>query len=133
MADAVDTKVIQSDGKYHIARWTNLSDGTGEAAVIKLDVSTLLNANKRTATRTRLRKISWRVQGFPRVTLLWDATTDDEIMVLAAGTGELDFDAMGIPGLLDPQSSGYTGDVLLTAPATFTTGSYDIVTVWELI
>jgi hypothetical protein len=41
MADAVATQTIQEDGKTAIFRFTNVSDGTGESAVNKIDVSGL--------------------------------------------------------------------------------------------
>ncbi len=41
MADAVATQTIQDDGKTAIFRFTNVSDGTGESAVVKIDVSSL--------------------------------------------------------------------------------------------
>ena len=41
MADAVTTQTIQDGGKTAIFRFTNVSDGTGESAVAKIDVSSL--------------------------------------------------------------------------------------------
>ena len=41
MADAVATQTIQDDGKTAIFRFTNVSDGTGETAVVKIDASAL--------------------------------------------------------------------------------------------
>ena len=41
MADAVTTQVLQDGERQYIAKFTNLSDGTGESKVTKIDVSTL--------------------------------------------------------------------------------------------
>ena len=41
MADAVATQTIQDGGQTAIFRFTNISDGTGESAVTKIDVSGL--------------------------------------------------------------------------------------------
>ena len=41
MADAVATQTIQDNGSTAIFRFTNVSDGTGESAVTKIDVSAL--------------------------------------------------------------------------------------------
>ena len=41
MADAVATQTIQDDGNTAIFRFTNVSDGSGESAVTKIDVSAL--------------------------------------------------------------------------------------------
>ena len=43
MADAVATQTIQDGAKTAIFRFTNVSDGTGESAVTKIDVSALSN------------------------------------------------------------------------------------------
>ncbi len=41
MADAVATQTIQDDGNTAIFRFSNVSDGSGESAVTKIDVSAL--------------------------------------------------------------------------------------------
>ena len=41
MADAVATQTIQDGARKAIFRFTNVSDGSGEAAVKKIDVSAL--------------------------------------------------------------------------------------------
>ena len=49
MADVVTSQTIQDGQKTAILKFTNVSDGSGEAAVKKVDVSAL-NANR--AVRT---------------------------------------------------------------------------------
>lgn len=45
MADAVTSQTILDDGgKNLIMKFTNISDGTGESAVAKIDVSALTNS-----------------------------------------------------------------------------------------
>jgi len=41
MADAVATQVILDGERLYIAKFTNISDGTGETGALKIDVSTL--------------------------------------------------------------------------------------------
>ena len=41
MADAVATQTIEDGGSTAIFRFTNVSDGSGESAVTKIDVSAL--------------------------------------------------------------------------------------------
>tara|TARA_R100000951_G_scaffold45986_1_gene38988 strand:- start:578 stop:1021 length:444 start_codon:yes stop_codon:yes gene_type:complete len=41
MADAVTTQVLQDGERLYIAKFTNISDGSGEAKVTKVDVSGL--------------------------------------------------------------------------------------------
>ena len=46
MADAVTSSTIQDGERTAVMRFTNVSDGTGESAVAKVDVSAL-NADSR--------------------------------------------------------------------------------------
>ena len=41
MADAVSTQVLLDGERQYIAKFTNISDGTGESKVTKIDVSAL--------------------------------------------------------------------------------------------
>lgn len=125
MADAVDTIVQFSGTRRHIVRLTNVSDGTGESAVIKVDISTLTNSKGVAPTRVNVESIQWAIQGFSSVKLLWDHTTDDELAVLSAGTGYRDFSQAG--ALKDPSSTGGTGDILLTTVGASATATYDIL------
>lgn len=130
MADSVDSLVVQSGGKRHIVRLTNISDGTGESAVVKVDLSTLVKSDGSVPTRTSVEEIFWNIQGFTSVRLYWDHTTDDEIAVLS-GSGYLDMNGFG--GLKDPASTGGTGDILLTTAGAVSGATYTIILVVELI
>ena len=126
MADTVDTKVISATGRKYTVRLTNVSDGTGESAVKKVDVSTLTGPTGRAGLYLVLEEIKWDVQGFTSVRLLWDATTDDEIAVLS-GRGLVSYRDVG--GMVDPKSTGYVGDILLTTAGTTSGNTYDITMV----
>ena len=63
------------------------------------------------------------MSGFNYVTLAWDHTTDDEIAVLS-GQSVIDWSSIG--GNVDPQSTGGTGDILLTTDGGADGSSYDI-------
>ena len=76
MADAVSTTLIEDGSRFYTAQFTNTSDGTGEAAVTKIDVSGLAKTNHGlTCTAVRINKIWWRTVGMS-VRILWDATTN---------------------------------------------------------
>lgn len=124
MADVVDTIVLLNGKRRYIARFTNVSDGTGETAVIKVDKSTLTNSNGTEPTTLNVESIQWSIQGFTSVRLLWDHTTDDEIDVLASGNGYRDYSQAG--ALKDPASAGQTGDILLTTAGAISGATYDI-------
>jgi hypothetical protein len=130
MADTVDTVVVHNGTRIYVQRLTNISDGTGESGVIKLDISALMGPNGRAPTYTKLREVAWSIQGFTSVRLFWDHTTDDEIVVLGTGYGYMSFADVG--GLVDPRSTGGTGDVLLTTAGATSGNTYTITLVWEL-
>lgn len=124
MADTVDTKVIYESHRHYVARFTNISDGTGESLVKKIDVSTLTNATGATCTYLVIDQINWSVQGFTSVRLFFDATTDDKLAVLS-GNNYVDFREFG--GMVDPKSTGTTGDILLTTAGATSGNTYYIV------
>lgn len=131
MADAIKNIVLGDSHELYGIHLTNVSDGTGESAVIKIDKSTLLAKDGAEPASLDIVAARWNVQGFPRVIIAWDHTTDDTALVLA-GSGYDEFTGLNsvtAPGLKDPRSTGGAGDIVLTAPAGATTGSYDI-TLW---
>lgn len=127
MADAVDTLVVFNGKWKKCYRFIAISDATGESAVIKIDKSTLTNWQGLEPGKLVITKIEWAMQGYTSVRLLWDHTTDDEIAVLNTPYGCFDWTAVG--GLVDPASTGGTGDVLLTTAGATTGGTYNI-TIW---
>lgn len=123
MADTVNTTVIYQSPRYHIVQWTNISDGTGESDVTKIDVSTLTGPDGETCVDVVLEEVTWNVKGMNYVLLEWDATTDDELQVLT-GDGYVDYTGFG--GLHNPKSTGWNGDVLLTTSGAITNAAYNI-------
>lgn len=125
MADAVDTLTIRNSVRLNgrlVVRLTNLSDGTGESAVTKVDISTFTCPNGSAATYSAVERIEYNIAGMI-VSLLWDHTTDDEIAVLSgSGLADQSMDGMRV----DPRSTGGTGDILLTTTGHSSGDSYDI-------
>lgn len=121
MADTVDSLISFSGDRRHIVRLTNVSDGTGESAVVKVDKSALTNSNGTEPGKLAVKSVRWAIQGFTSVRLFWDHDTDDEVMVLS-GNGYECFDA----ALVDPASTGGTGDILLTTAGAVSGATYDI-------
>lgn len=126
MADVVAaTKVFDGERTviYHL---TNISDGSGESAVTKVDVSTL-NANKNgdACNGVRICKIQAVTQGFA-VRLLWDADTDTLITDLPE-SDVVDFCYDHFGGL-GSYGTNATGDIKLTTLGTEASGdTYSIV------
>lgn len=127
MADAVATQTIQDDGRTAIFRFTNVSDGTGESAVVKIDVSALSAdpVTKASCTSVTIRKIYYSTIGMG-VKILFDATTDVLAWQLNADFSDtLDFtDFTGIP---NNAGSGVTGDIQFTTVGHSSGDVYNIV------
>lgn len=119
MVDAVSSQTIIDSARNAVMKFTNLSDGTGESAVTKVDVSALNGA----PTAVKIEKIHYNVQGMV-ATLLWDADTDVRCADLA-GDGCFDFSSFG--GLTNNGGAGVTGDVKLTTTGHTSGDSYTIV------
>ena len=109
-----------------IIQLTSTSDGTGEAAVKKVDVSALSDSSTGQAcTGVRLAKIVYSTFGMS-VKLLWDATTDTICWDLNADyTTDEDFTEFG--GIRNTSGSGKTGDIMLTTTGHSDGDSYVIV------
>lgn len=76
MADAVATQTLVDGPKYAVMKFTNVSDGTGENAVTKVDVSSLDNsADGDACTGVVIERIWWQCIGM-KVQILWDASSD---------------------------------------------------------
>lgn len=119
MADAVSSQTIIDGARNVVMKFTNLSDGTGESAVLKVDVSALSGA----PSAVDIRRVHYNVNGMV-VTMLWDATTDVRILELS-GYGTLDFSDFG--GLPNNAGTGVTGDILFTTTGAALSDSYSIV------
>lgn len=119
MVDSVSSQTLIDGVKNLVVKLTSVSDGTGESAVLKVDVSTFSGA----PSRVRIKKIHYSVAGMV-VTLLWDATTDVRIVDLQ-GDGWMDCEKFG--GLWNNAGTGITGDILATTTGHTANDSYTII------
>jgi len=126
MADAVTSQTIQDGEKNCIMKFTNVSDGTGESAVAKVDVSALSsNSAGVSCSEVRVLRVSHAIVGMS-VQLFLDATSNVLLMELAeSSNGHMDFkDFSGIP---NNAGSGKTGDILFTTKGHSSGDTYSIV------
>jgi|TARA_R100001143_G_scaffold31795_1_gene30845 hypothetical protein len=127
MADAVTATTVIDGPKSAVIYCTNTSDGTGESAVTKVDVSALSALQDGTAcTGVRIEKITFTNVGMG-VKLLWDASTDVIAAELPADYSDT-LDYSGISGLPNVAASGgKTGDIQLTTVGHGSGDTYSIV------
>lgn len=113
MVDTVDVTTQYDSPRRLVVVLTNESDGTGEAAVVKVDKSTFTGPDGTEPGRLMVEEIEYDVGGM-RVLLEWEHTAPDEIAVLN-GAGFIDFTKGGkFHGKVDPASAGGAGDIILT-------------------
>tara|TARA_R110002072_G_scaffold7020_1_gene38969 strand:- start:117 stop:512 length:396 start_codon:yes stop_codon:yes gene_type:complete len=126
MADAVSSQTLVDTDKRTVIKITNLSDGNGESAVKKVDVSTLSGA----PSRVTIDQIWYDIGGM-RVQIDFDASTNVPALVLggsaAAGNvqGHLDFRSFG--GIKNNAGSGVTGDIDVTTSGHTNLDHYTII------
>ena len=127
MADALATQTIQDDGNTAIFRFSNVSDGSGESAVTKIDVSALAvdPMTGAACTKVSIQKIYYSTIGMG-VKIFFDASSDVLAWQLNADFSDtLDFtDFTGIP---NNAGSGVTGDIQFTTVGHSSGDVYNIV------
>lgn len=121
MADAVTTQILLDGAKNAVLKFTNVSDGTGESAVTKVDVSTLSGA----PTEVRIDKIWYSTDGMA-VRVLWDATADVVAWLIPTSQSDtIDFTCFG--GINNNAGSGITGDIQFTTVGHTSGDTYSII------
>ena len=127
MADEVATQTIQDGPRIEVFKFTNVSDGTGESAVTKIDVSALTSdpMSGAACSSVVIQKIYYSTIGMG-VKIFFDASTDVLGWQLNADFSDtLDFSEFtGIP---DTKASGTTGDVKFTTVGASNNDVYNIV------
>ena len=122
MADAVTSQTLADGDRIAVVKFTNISDGTGESSVEKVDISALAASNAGLTPALATIEQIWYDVGGMRVALEWNATTNVVAAVVggsaAAGnvSGHMDFRSFGgiknnassPDGDLDFTTSGHT-------------------------
>ena len=126
MADTVASQIIADGPKYAVMKFTNISDGTGESGVTKVDVSALApSADGDACTDVVIEKIWWQCIGM-KVQILWDATSDLFCIELGENqSGDHDYSVFG--GLTNNAGSGKTGDINFTTVGHTSGDTYTVI------
>jgi hypothetical protein len=124
MADAVTSQTIFDGERVAVMKFTNVSDGTGEAGVVKVDVSALAANNEDKACNgVKIERMHTSVNGMS-VNILWDATADVPAFIVAPGVNCFDFSKIQLP---NNAGAGKTGDVLFTTIGAAANSTYTIM------
>jgi len=126
MADAVTSQTIADGERNVVMKFTNVSDGTGESAVAKVDVSALTSNSRGVAcSEVRIMQVRFALVGMS-VQLFFDATANVLAFELAeSSNGNLEFDDFG--GIPNNSGSGKTGDILFTTVGHTSGDTYMII------
>ena len=130
MADAVTSQTLIDGDRYAVMKFTNISDGSGESAVTKVDVSALQplasnTAAQKTCTGVAIERIWWQCIGM-KVRILFDASSD--VMAIELGenqSGSHDYYIFG--GLTNNAGGGKTGDINFTTVGLTSADTYSII------
>jgi len=126
MADAVATQTLIDGDKKVVQKFTNISDGSGESAVVKVDVSALAtNSRGDACTGVVIEEIWWQCIGM-KVQILWNASTNVFCIELGENqSGNHDYTKFG--GLPNNAGSGKDGDVLFTTVGHTSADTYTVI------
>ena len=131
MADAVTSQtIVDTSGTKTVMKFTNISDGSGETLVTKMDASALTFMTE-DATKS-IAKIWWSINttnGKSGVELLWAGTTNSTIGFFS-GTGYHDYFTSGnsIPNNATlTANTAPAGDVLISTKGFVAGDNYTII------
>ena len=126
MADAVTSQTIQDGERKAVLKFTNVSDGTGESNVVKVDVSALTaNSSGKSCTKVTVTQIWWQCVGMG-VELLCDATANTLIIGLSPDSNGY-HDYTPFTGIPNNAGSGVTGDILFTTIGASAGDTYTVI------
>lgn len=124
MADVVTSQTVFDGEREAVMKFTNVSDGTGESAVTKVNVSALLpNSRGWACDGVTLERIHVSLNGMS-VNILWDATADVPAFIAAPGVYTFDFTKIQ---LWNNSGAGKNGNVLFTTIGAGAGDTYTIV------
>ena len=117
MADTVSTRTILDGSRNAVVKLTNLSDGTGESLVLKIDAGNFVPVPR----TFRVDRVEYDIHGM-QVQLFWEGTPNESIGILS-GFGHLDFTKSGG---LSMERPGADGKILLSTIAAGANSSYTL-------
>jgi hypothetical protein len=126
MADAVTSQTLMDGERVAIMKFTNISDGTGETAVTKVNVANLApSASGKACTGVTVNKITSVCHGL-EVRMYWDATTDVPFFLSTINTNYLnDFSNFG--GITNNSGAGKNGNIVFSTSDQSAGDTYTVV------
>jgi hypothetical protein len=133
MADTVTSQTLKDSASSWAVKLTNISDGTGEANVVKVSANSLIaSTGDGSSQRLSITKLFWNVSRGtsslqdPRVTLLWRATSNTTVTTLS-GSGYWDLTTGGQCPITNNAGAGVNGDILVTTTGFTASAGYTLI------
>jgi hypothetical protein len=127
MVDTVATQTLLDGERLVIQKFTNISDGTGETGVVKVNVSALApNAQGVACTGVKINKIWSSCHGM-EVQILWQASTSLLAWMLPQNTTYHMCFGEHFGGLTNNAGTGKTGNITFTTSDASAGDMYSIV------
>jgi len=126
MADAVTSQTLLDGERLAIMKFTNISDGTGESAVTKVNVSTLTaSSTGKSCSGVTVTKITSVCHGM-EVRMYWDASTDVPFFLATVNTNYCnDFSNFG--GITNNAGTGKNGNIVFSTADASSGDTYTVV------
>lgn len=126
MADAVTSQTLLDGERLAIMKFTNISDGTGETAVTKVNVANLAkSASGLACTAVSVLKITSVSHGM-EVRMAWDATTDVPFFLGTINTNYCN-DFSGFGGITNNAGAGKNGNIVFSTADQSAGDTYTVV------
>ena len=126
MADAVTSQTLIDGERLAIMKFTNISDGTGETTVTKVNVANLASSGSgKACTGVIVNKITSICHGM-EVRMYWDASTDVPFFMSTINTNyENDFSSIG--GITNNSGTGKNGNIVFSTADASSGDTYTVV------
>lgn len=125
MADAVTSQILENGSRRLVMAFTNVSDGTGEAGVVKVDATSA--AFGAPGTNLKVVGLYYDVAAM-KLRMLWDADTDVNFLVLGGfGHWQMLDRRGGFQGIINPKTVGATGSILFTTVGAAANSTYSVI------
>lgn len=112
MADAVATQVLFDGAKTAVMKFTNVSDGTGESNVVKVNVATLNSFQGEACTAVDIERIYASTHGMG-LDIKWDATTKVIATTIPQNTMQV-WELSDFGGLTNNAGAGKNGNIVFS-------------------
>ena len=115
MPNVITTQTIHDGPRNLVVKTYIVSDSTALSDTNLINVSDFVDSNGAELTRVKIMKVEAAFNGVWSAQLLWDATTNVEILDIPGDVTDFWRNYTDIGGLINNAGTGITGDILWTS------------------